>query len=104
MAKTLFNGAKWLLAIAAVIGVCADAARAQNTGVIEGTITDEQGGVLPGVTVTLKNIESGAERTAVTDAAAVPVSRAAARHVYGDGGVAGIRVRTGAQHRADNRA
>ncbi len=43
-------------------------ALAQNTGVIEGTITDEQGGAMPGVLVTLKNAETGVERTMTTDA------------------------------------
>src|SRR5438874_4547270 len=43
-------------------------ARAQNTGVIEGTITDEQGGVMPGAAVTLRNVETGAERTMTSEA------------------------------------
>lgn len=41
---------------------------AQTSGVMTGTITDDQGGVLPGVTVTARNIESGATRTVVTGA------------------------------------
>jgi hypothetical protein len=36
-------------------------------GAIEGTITDSSGGVLPGVTVTLTNVETGTERTVVTN-------------------------------------
>ncbi len=47
-----------LLAILAF--VCAGAAAAQNTsGAIAGTITDTQGGVLPGVTLTVINAETG---------------------------------------------
>jgi carboxypeptidase family protein/TonB-dependent receptor-like protein len=36
-------------------------------GAIEGTIVDSSGGVLPGVTVTLTNIDTGAERSVVTN-------------------------------------
>jgi Carboxypeptidase regulatory-like domain/TonB dependent receptor len=44
-------------------------ARAQAaSAVIAGTITDTQAGVLPGVTVTVTNAESGTVRTAVTEA------------------------------------
>ncbi|HWK09071.1 MAG TPA: carboxypeptidase-like regulatory domain-containing protein, partial [Vicinamibacterales bacterium] len=43
-------------------------ARAQGTtGSISGTITDQQKGVLPGVTVTVRQVETGLERTQVTD-------------------------------------
>jgi len=45
-------------------------ALAQSTaanGAIEGTISDTSGGVLPGVTVTVVNTETGAERTVVTN-------------------------------------
>ena len=35
---------------------------------LSGTASDNTGGVLPGVTVTLKNVDTGATRTAVTDA------------------------------------
>lgn len=37
------------------------------TGVIEGVVRDEQGGVLPGVSMTLRNEESGVTRTLVAD-------------------------------------
>src|SRR4051812_13847858 len=42
-------------------------AHAQNTGIIEGAIADESGAVLPGATVTLRNADTGVERTAVAD-------------------------------------
>src|SRR5258705_2277771 len=46
----------------------ADPALAQGTGgVISGTVKDAQGGVLPGVTLTVRNIESGVARTGVTE-------------------------------------
>ncbi len=45
-------------------------ALAQSTainGTIEGTLKDDQGAVLPGVTITLTNIDTGTSRTVVTD-------------------------------------
>ena len=36
-------------------------------GSIEGTVKDSSGGVLPGVTVTITNIDTGAERSVVTN-------------------------------------
>ena len=49
--------------------VSAAPAAAQNTsGAIAGTITDTQGGVLPGVTLTVTNTDTGVARTAVTEA------------------------------------
>jgi hypothetical protein len=43
-------------------------AAAQNTsGAISGTITDTQGGVLPGVSITVTNSETGVARTSVTE-------------------------------------
>src|SRR5216684_3722380 len=38
-----------------------------TTGSIEGTIVDTSGGVLPGVTLTITNTDTGAERSAVTN-------------------------------------
>jgi Carboxypeptidase regulatory-like domain len=43
-------------------------AAAQTGGLIEGTVKDEQGGVLPGATVTIRNEESGFERNLTSDA------------------------------------
>ena len=42
-------------------------AHAQVVGQIQGTVTDAQGGVLPGVSLTLRNTETGAARTTVTE-------------------------------------
>src|SRR3954452_7383157 len=39
-----------------------------TTGVIEGLVTDESGGVLPGVTVTLRNTATNFEKVVVTGA------------------------------------
>jgi hypothetical protein len=37
------------------------------TGTIQGTVTDRSGAVLPGVTVTIRNLETGLERVVVTN-------------------------------------
>jgi outer membrane receptor protein involved in Fe transport len=42
-------------------------ARAQVVGQIQGTVSDAQGGVLPGVSLTLRNTETGAVRSTVTE-------------------------------------
>jgi carboxypeptidase family protein len=44
------------------------AAQGEASASVAGIVADAQGGVLPGVTVTLRNIESGAARTTATDA------------------------------------
>ena len=57
--------------VLALLGLAATAARAQSqavNGTIEGTIKDASGGLLPGVTVTVHNTDTGAERVVVTDA------------------------------------
>lgn len=59
-----------LLSLVALLG-SAGAVHGQSqatTGVIEGTVTDASGGVLPGVTVTLTNIDTDFERVLITDA------------------------------------
>ncbi len=55
-----------VLMLLAVLGV-AIAAEAQTTGVITGSIKDAQGGVLPGVTLTLRNADTGVTRTGATE-------------------------------------
>src|SRR2546423_172948 len=42
-------------------------ARAQSTGTVQGTVTDAQAAVLPGVSIVLRNTATGLERTVVTD-------------------------------------
>ena len=57
--------------VLALLSLSAGAAAAQSqaaNGTIEGTITDASGGLLPGVTVTVRNTDTGAERVVVTDA------------------------------------
>ena len=56
-----------IAAIAATVFMIAGGAQAQVLGTLQGYVTDEQGGVLPGVSVTVINTETGAERVIVTD-------------------------------------
>jgi Carboxypeptidase regulatory-like domain/TonB dependent receptor-like, beta-barrel len=44
-------------------------AHAQSTGTLQGSITDAQNAVMPGVTLTIRNAATGIERTTVTDGA-----------------------------------
>src|SRR4029079_12145063 len=60
----LFSFAVALVALAAPLSP----AWAQiETGRISGTVSDAQGGVVPGVTVTAKSVNTGATRETVTD-------------------------------------
>ena len=68
-------GRTWTLLIAGLLWVCggaiffAPAAAAQTTnGVMAGIVNDAQGGVLPGVTVTIRNADTGLTRAVVTEA------------------------------------
>ena len=55
------------LVLALAFGVATSAMAQTTTGVISGIITDAQGGVLPGVTVTARNVDTGVSRTVVTE-------------------------------------
>jgi hypothetical protein len=58
-----------LAILLALMLVTAAAAAAQGTNAtLTGTVTDDQGGVLPGVTVTVRNMDTGTTRTVVTEA------------------------------------
>jgi hypothetical protein len=59
---------KWFVGAAVLAALCAlpDAAHAQNAQIV-GNIKDNTGGVMPGVTVTARNQETGLTRTAVTE-------------------------------------
>ncbi len=56
-----------LLLLAANFGLTAPASAQATSAVITGTITDAQGGVLPGVTLTVRNTETGTIRTSVSE-------------------------------------
>lgn len=57
-----------LCILAGFVALLPSIAAAQGTtGSISGTITDEQKGVVPGVTILVKQVETGAERSQVSD-------------------------------------
>src|SRR5258705_12344772 len=58
-----------ILLIVAIPGITTlAAAQGEASASVAGLVADAQGGVLPGATVTLRNIESGAGRTTATEA------------------------------------
>src|SRR5258706_8927040 len=57
-----------LFVLLLTLGLAASAAAQGERGIIGGTVADSQGGVLPGVTVTARNINTGFTQTAVTEA------------------------------------
>jgi hypothetical protein len=72
MRQRLFSKSSgyWLatMLLAVVLGAPTATSAQTTNGVISGIISDAQGAVLPGVTVTLRNTETGLTRTAVTEA------------------------------------
>src|SRR5215208_2551617 len=59
------------MTVVAMLVFASGSVRAQSqavNGTIEGTIKDASGGLLPGVTVTVRNTDTGAQRVVVTDA------------------------------------
>jgi len=56
------------LVVVLALGRAVPEAAQATTGAISGTITDTQGGVLPGVTLTVTNADNGNVRTVVTEA------------------------------------
>lgn len=70
MLRPLIAKTSWFVVLMTVTLIGASGpARAQGAGAaIQGVVTDEQGGVLPGAAVTLRNQESGVMRSSVTEA------------------------------------
>ena len=70
-----------LLVVLLALGVAATAAAQGERGVMIGTVADAQGGVLPGVSITVRNVDTGFTQTDVTDGSgqyrfgAVPLGR-----------------------------
>src|SRR3989454_73022 len=58
-----------LFGLFVVLAVPAPLGAQSTTGTVSGTVVDESKAVLPGVTIQVKNVENGATRTLVTDAA-----------------------------------
>ena len=60
--------ARTMVVLCFLAALCATAAGAQTTGgTIAGTVTDDSGAAVPGVTVTIRNAETGTQRTVVTE-------------------------------------
>src|SRR5438552_12603975 len=55
--------------VVALVVLAAGTSSAQSTTTLQGVVTDSQGGVMPGVSVAIRNQATGIERAAVTDAA-----------------------------------
>src|SRR6185295_18278976 len=73
----------WIAAIAVAAGLLgAVPARAQSTGTLQGTVTDPQSAVMPGVSLTVHNTATNQDRTVVTDAAGAYVTAALAPGHY----------------------
>src|SRR4051794_8037304 len=61
----------FLIVLLAALGAVASVAPAfaqSATATIEGTIVDQSGALLPGVTVTIAEVDTGTQRVVVTDA------------------------------------
>ena len=56
-----------LLGVTFMMAAVAMAAAQTVTGTIQGTVTDTSGGVIPGVTVTIRGVDTGAQRVVVTN-------------------------------------
>ena len=64
--------ARWILAaviVAATFGTIGPAAAQTSFATLRGKVGDEQGGVLPGATVTVRQTETNTTRTGVTNEA-----------------------------------
>ena len=62
----LFERVCLVAALVCLSLICAVGARAQNTADVVGTVTDASGGVLPGATVTITNVETNVSQSTQT--------------------------------------
>jgi hypothetical protein len=67
MGKVLSAAIRVFTAFVLVMGVSVASLHAQGGGQIEGTVRDEQGGVLPGAMLSLRNQDTGVTRTLTTE-------------------------------------
>jgi hypothetical protein len=58
---------RWTAALAACLLVLPSLASAQSTATLRGTVTDEQGALVPGATILVRNQATGEERSVVAD-------------------------------------
>ena len=97
-----------LALLALLMLIVAAPAWAQSTATLQGTVTDAQNAVVPGVSITIRNTATNQERVVVTDAAGQYVAAAlAAGALRGDGAsrwIPGSETRDRSRPRADDRA
>ena len=64
------SGVKYGAVIGAFLAIIAMATpgSGQSTGAIQGNVSDAQGAVVPGATITVRNVATGVERSTVSDA------------------------------------
>src|SRR5438093_3125678 len=67
--RRMFRATRWFVTLGVVVLGSVAPAWAQSTATLQGTITDTQSAVMPGVSVTIRNQATGIERATVTDAA-----------------------------------
>src|ERR1041385_2267985 len=60
---------RWTSAAVLALALTCTNVAAQSTATLQGTVTDSQNAIMPGVTVTITNTGTGVERTATTDGA-----------------------------------
>src|SRR5260370_41671351 len=63
----MMNMKRWVLPLLLVFGRGACFAQSTNSGDIRGTVTDATGALIPGVTVTLVNVDTGVSKTYTTN-------------------------------------
>src|SRR5947207_8012064 len=78
------------LAIALILLLTSTSAWAQATAEVNGRVTDESGGVLPGVTVTVTQTDTGFTRSVVTEANGLRGLEPADRSLQARGRAAGV--------------
>ena len=57
----------WVVLGLALVAACLPALAQLGTGQIEGTVSDSSGAVIPGATVTIRNLDTGSERVLTAD-------------------------------------
>src|ERR1035438_1640425 len=61
------NGMRWILPLLLIIGSGVCFGQAVSSGDIRGTVTDTSGAQVPGVTITVLNVETGVSKEFVTN-------------------------------------
>ena len=59
--------ALWILPLLVAVSSIASLAQSTNAGDIRGTVTDSSGAVIPGVTITVTNVDTGVHKDLVTN-------------------------------------